>query len=1101
MKKLSALVGLALVMLTTGCSKDATFDINPSLKTTLGVSLEQTRTYIGDVDAEGTYPVLWSQDDMVSVNKTSVVVDQAYVGKNYFAVEVAAADEYCVAYPAQYVKDDVLTVSEVQKFVDSSFAVNSGVMVGYSTTEEVKMKNLYGYLKFTVNSAADVNAVTVTTTGGEPISGTYRLDYKNATIDALAGKDIIRVTDVQATNGTATVIVAVPAGKYSKGFTVTIKDKNNGIMTKSLKGAGATVEAGVIYAMPALAYAKEDAEVLIMNADDLLLFVTAANSADGYAAWTNTDGEVKLGADIDLTGVTLPQITKFTGIFNGQGFALKNWTTTLAFIGELADGATLKNLVVDKSCTLTPDLTAANTHIGYMVGIGRGLVTGCVNNADLKISGEYNRSDSCRFGCMVASAYSRIRNCVNNGNLEINFSTVNQAIYAGGISGYYNPESGRGQGEEYMQDCINNGNVKVVSQGVPSNAYVGGIYGSTPQTKLSTTNPSCEGTVIRCINTGDVYYEMQALGSGTYANIGGIIGYSQTHIKECENYGTVTYKTPVSTEVGASRPAVGGITASTQYSLIDCVNYGEIIVEGTWTAASSDGLTAVGGQKQPNFGGIVGSIGHYDDRETTQVLSGCTNYGKLTLKPHIPAAAGTYHYMGGVGGYVAAAVSDCHNYGEIFIESNGLYSYMGGVVGFTRTVAPMSNCTNNAKVTINHDISGTQNTQVLATESPKEIKSFYGGVVGYGCADVSNCHNYGAATVYSNTRAANLGGVAGYVTSNGDISDCSNNAANTYYITYTAHVLSGYVGNPKHYIGGVVGDAAGNMIDCTNETEGTLTVHTSARGEFGGVVGYSGLNCTNLINKAPITLKFSYDGKICDKQSWLGAVIGYNHNTDKENLITIGSCRNSGKLVVEDLACVSAFTYVGGVIGSNETNGLTGIEDCHSTGDIEVDAPTTVRLGGVAGYAGKNVTGCSYNGNIKATRMKYNTASRMASIGGLVGYTVWSIIDSTVDCTINANGDSGICVGGVMGTSGTDTWKNLTAKVDITTSSEATLGLLLGGEVADDPITVNLGTADAPVTIKKSSKLNGTQIKADGTDVLSGMETAIVKVVNVKYAD
>ena len=215
-------VGLALVMLATSCSTDTT-DVNLNgAKVTLGVSLDQTRTYMGELN-NGQYPVLWSEGDCLLVNNKVVAVPAEYVGKATVQVAVDAAEAYNVAYPADLVYGNELTISEVQKYAEGSFAVGSGVMVGYShSADAVGLRNLYGYLKFTVTGAANVDAVTVVAAGGEAISGTYSIDYKEATITPLAGKDIIRVTDVVAKDGVATVVVAVPAGEYSKGFEVKI---------------------------------------------------------------------------------------------------------------------------------------------------------------------------------------------------------------------------------------------------------------------------------------------------------------------------------------------------------------------------------------------------------------------------------------------------------------------------------------------------------------------------------------------------------------------------------------------------------------------------------------------------------------------------------------------------------------------------------------------------------------------------------------------------------------------------------------------------------------------------------------------------------------
>ena len=408
MKKLSIIVGLALVMLTAACSKDATSDINPSLKTLLGVNIDnsQSRTYIGEAEADGTYPVLWSAGDKVLVNGEAVAVADEFVGKNNLTLEVATAAEYKLAYPAELIEGDVLTISEVQKFVEGSFAVGSGVLVGYSKTEDIMLKNLYGYLKFTVANAADVNRVTVVATGGEALSGTYAINFEAATIAPLAGKDLIRVTDVVATNGVATVVVAVPAGDYSKGFTVKVADKTNGVMTKSLKAAGATVEAGVVYAMPQLTYAATATETLICSAADLQAFIAAANGGD-FSAYVSADGEVKLGADIDLAGVTLGHINSWPtdAVFNGQGFALKNWTAKNGLFYN--NYGTVKNLVLDQSCKLTHDFASGASDIrpcGFIAMCNLGLVSGCVNNADITIgNADATISQNCFIGSIVGA--------------------------------------------------------------------------------------------------------------------------------------------------------------------------------------------------------------------------------------------------------------------------------------------------------------------------------------------------------------------------------------------------------------------------------------------------------------------------------------------------------------------------------------------------------------------------------------------------------------------------------------------------------------------------------------------------------------------------
>jgi hypothetical protein len=949
MKKLSMFVGLALVMLTAGCAKDSTTEINPSIKTTLGVELDQTRTYIGEVDAEGTYPVLWSTGDCVAVNGVAVAVPEQYVGKNYLSLEAEVAADYSLAYPAELIEGDVLTISEVQKFVDSSFAVGSGVMAGYSTTKQIKMKNLYGYLKFTVSDAANVNAVTVETTGGEAISGTYRIDYKSAAIEPLAGKDIIRVTDVVATNGTATVIVAVPAGEYTKGFTVTIKDNNNGIMTKSLKGSGATVEAGVIYKMPTLTYKSTESQILIMNATDLQAFVVAANSEQGYAAWTNEDGEVKLGADIDLKGITLPQITKFSGVFNGQGFALKNWQTSLAFIGELLDGATLKNLVVDKTCALTPDLTSSNTHIGYMVGVCRGLVVGCVNNADMKISGALATGSGTRFGCIVASGYSRIQNCVNNGDIIMNFTDVLEARYIGGIVGYYNPEGGRGQGEVFLRDCVNNGNINVTSTAAPKTTYIGGVLGSTTSSNFNDGDKvTYEGTIARCENRGTISYGFDTLNSGTYANIGGVVGYSQADIDSCTNYGNVSYIIPhENRDVAATRPAVGGVVACTLHSVTNCDNYGGIAANGVW-AGGTEGNAGVGANSSGSFGGVVGSAG-ISNSGRTSVVENCNNYGKLNVRNTCKTGGSTAGYTAGVVAYTLNDVINCHNYGELTINNITKTTCLAGVVG--RTMTKASNLSNNAKVTITFE-----DTPV------KDAEIWLAGVAGR-ATDMEKCHNNGATKVIVNPTEIAIktiysAGVVGYVDNH--IKGCSLNAP--YSLTTDDNLASLRCAGIAGQIKTINTDYTMESCYTTEKASVSLVTKNTKANYIGGIIGLCNDGMKDCVNRAAVNVTIS-EKNTTTEITYIAGIAG-------RHVRTMDNCDNYGHIVA-DMAKSTNKLYSAPIVGHCFA-ATTVVSNCTNSGNLTItNAGHTANIGKIVGYgpAGYTVTGTTSTGVVTVNGM------------------------------------------------------------------------------------------------------------------------------------
>lgn len=481
---------------------------------------------------------------------------------------------------------------------------------------------------------------------------------------------------------------------------------------------------------------------------------------------------------------------------------------------------------------------------------------------------------------------------------------------------------------------------------------------------------------------------------------------------------------------------------------------------------------------QPNFGGIVGCAGHYK-LSTDYKIENCTNYGKMTLKPSIITTATTKHFFGGIVGWTSIDLYNCVNHGEVYTESNALYAYFGGVVGYAKDGSMTDNCTNRGKLTLKHSVEGCTHADVH--NGTEKVRTFYGGVIGYACDIVWNCHNYGVGELHTSTMNAYGGGAIGYANSGAPISNCSNNGAFTCYINHMTNVVADYNKEPYHYIGGVIGKGDAGIDTVVNNKEGALTVYTNTPGDFGGVVSYTLSNCVKLENKAPMTLDFTYLGQTCNKACFIGGVISKNYSEVKEGETAdtvVDGCTNSGKLTIKNLS-YSSYIYTGGIVGS-VANGVGTFKDCISEGDIEVDAPSIFRLGGVTGYtAACDVTNSSFTGNITTKRILAKSA-----VGGLIGHTAQGIRGGSVNCSINAQGKSGIYVGGVMGTSSPDTWTGITVKSVVTASTGAYCGALLGG--ASSAITIVLGSAAAPVNISKSSTVQGVAIRGVDSDPLTG---------------
>ena len=146
----------------------------------------------------------------------------------------------------------------------------------------------------------------------------------------------------------------------------------------------------------------------ISTGADLNAFVQAVNTGSSTSRWENEAGEVVLLNDIDISAMTewtpigtgtasgnpaYTLINPFTGVFNGQGFAITgiNWTYDVTkshlfgFFGAL-QGATVKNLTLGKEgdqitvVGATMDIVSVGALAGYAES---STITGVTNNVSV----------------------------------------------------------------------------------------------------------------------------------------------------------------------------------------------------------------------------------------------------------------------------------------------------------------------------------------------------------------------------------------------------------------------------------------------------------------------------------------------------------------------------------------------------------------------------------------------------------------------------------------------------------------------------------------------------------------------------------------------
>ncbi len=349
---------------------------------------------------------------------------------------------------------------------------------------------------------------------------------------------------------------------------------------------------------------KPEVKAGINTANDLVAFMTAVNAGQSIAQWQDADGVVNLWADLDMSGVanwtpigngtfngTAVTGAAFSGVFNGNGFSIKNLTIKMepavdnaaAGLFGIVDNGTVKNVTVGEgsSYKVKGSDAVALCSVGGVVGalVGKSLVEACVNRATIHVEQPVVKTYA--EGGVVGHAYSAgedvlIRNCENYGKLtSVSASNNNgwNGLQIGGILGAANAASN----DKYyvtVQDSKNFGEIDAEA------ARVGGIAGVLNKA----------GAVSGCVNNGNLS------NSNVLANSrnGGIVGLMQniSKIENSTNNGKVVFDVEGNTTHGY----VAGIVGQTGHNsdLIDgCENNGIILSDIIKGEANAKFITAI----------------------------------------------------------------------------------------------------------------------------------------------------------------------------------------------------------------------------------------------------------------------------------------------------------------------------------------------------------------------------------------------------------------------------------------------------------------------------------------------------------------------------
>ena len=219
-----------------------------------------SKTTLGDLVA-GSRSVYWTDGDCISANG---VTSQPLsgVGNNastaLFSFPSDPGTPYKLVYPASiWEADGRVTLPTV---LNASSGAFDGLMYGYSADGgEATMHHMTAYARINVKKGAEEHTLRyVRLTGGakEQLSGRFDIQYSTGELSpddvSAAATKVFATVNATLTDEPTSVLIPVPEGTYSSGFTVRLVDSEGHYMDKS---RGASVfEAGHIYNLDAFTF-------------------------------------------------------------------------------------------------------------------------------------------------------------------------------------------------------------------------------------------------------------------------------------------------------------------------------------------------------------------------------------------------------------------------------------------------------------------------------------------------------------------------------------------------------------------------------------------------------------------------------------------------------------------------------------------------------------------------------------------------------------------------------------------------------------------------------------------------------------------------------
>ncbi len=1020
---------VAASLFAFSCATDLTEDLGVKAEgsTTLTVSLEESRTQLGERDADGKYPLYWSESDQIAINgEASIPLTADNNGKATatFQFGTTLTAPYCVVYPAIEGAGNGTTYPvnflAEQPYTVGTFAPQAAPMYGYAANggNTIQLQHLTGVLRLAVKGNGEaLTSVTVQSEFGK-ISGPFTVDCTDGTLVAQEGASnvvTLTFTEPLVLGAEAQYLyITVPAGSYGTFAVVlhTATDK----MTVKFDSTAKPILAGKVREFKEFTYGPNDENVensvFEIDSKDALIEFASKVAAGSFAPYT----AAAVVANIDMTGEAWTPIEGFDGMaFDGgkaSGFAINGLTAPLfGATSSTIQNVDLTNVNITSNGRLVLGAVACNL-------AAKGSLTNChtsgtitVSNPEATIASDADVYRTANFAGIVGIANGDITNCVN----EINI-TVNQVAASGTTVALHPSVAGIVASHETgsVTNCVNGNEAKTTGainyhdnhEALLYVPHIGGIAGlryndNTTSDIIGNTNYGAISLKANVAGTNEINYKS--------STVGGVAGFTRGIINNNNNYGTITVA-----ECDVKALYIGGV--------IGVAIPGSPIEElHNHTGANITIAKDVTFHCLTVAGAISALAGGLADADGAGLYAS-TNDGTISINAStassIAKASSNYYRIGGVVGYINRSVNGCENKanGDITLEGNvvltrtnaqsgyniaGVYAYHStdgahdkntnrGDINVYTTVSKHSGATTTETTYYFMDIAGIG----AHAQRPAVGKEENFGNITIGKADgtamgITANKIYIAGGVAQRYSRAN--GTTGYVVNHGHITINSG-------VTLNSSTLGVYIGgcaagsrqacdyhnytnsgnitiNGKitdlTYIGSIIGYSYGPMTDCTNTGAITTASTSNIAGiaHIGGAVGYATGLLSGVKNNAGgnISLQGTFG-----EQLNLGGLTGYYGNdASGKATLTLTSCENHGNVTLNATTNSKKATYMGGLVGEYLGTAAT---NCSNSGDI-------------------TLTKCSSKSYAESS----TTHEVWVNLGGLFGYTRTAL--TVINCT------------------------------------------------------------------------------------------------------